>query len=200
MWYYRPISPPPSRQSEHFDYLLPSFEAVSAVATVDITDITDDFHLGLCHPLLSQSFILRHPPTSFHFNNTSQKFQMMPPVYAIGHVLFMSTLSSQKESGKWRMDPEWAMCQLLNCGSDFIKVRLGPGTLCCNACSWTDVSLNSNSNCVPVQLGAYSTKNPQTQAHCELTRTKAWKQRWCCTHCTQCHQRAGQTTEATPRA
>ena len=35
-------------------------------------------------------------------------------------------------------------------------------TLCCNACSWTDVSLNTKSNCVPVQMGHILPKNPES--------------------------------------
>ena len=102
-------------------------------------------------------------------------------------------------------DPEWAMCQVKESGFDFIKVRLGPGTLCCNACSWTDVSLNSNSNCVPLQLGHILQKTHRAQVPFLKSREQERrvgnkKQGAAHAPCTHCHQRAGQTTEATPRA
>ena len=114
----------------------------------------------------------------------------------------------------WRMD-------VLNReeGGDFSEGRewdmLGTGTLCCNACSWTNVSLNNkiqrNYKGLKISVCMHSwgklwttrykkTKNPSATSEEPGAKAGRPEQNQSTVHapCTQHHQSGGQTTSATP--
>ena len=98
------LFPSPSKDRVSIlDYLLPSLRLCqlrrpSTLQTLQMISIC------LCHPLLSPVIYWDIPPHFISFNNTSQKFQMMPPVICHWPALIhMSTLSFKRSlvNGEW---------------------------------------------------------------------------------------------------